>query len=174
MVGALLIQQGFSCCALWCVNTCVEIMRFYSTCKRNRSCSEKTYSIRSFWWYYLHELFIPEHNSRYWSSRMKSIGCHPISESHNLPWSHFQAGDASKTQLCGTQTSAASLKNPADGSCHTVFLEYLIFFHKPTHFAVPVIICIITQTREVLYKQLLLTFPLPTLNPTENTQASNF
>lgn len=59
-------------------------------------------------------------------------------------------------------------------SCHTVFLEYLILFHKPTHFAVTVIICItIMQIWEALYKQVLFTFLLPTLNQIQTTQASN-
>lgn len=53
---------------------------------------------------------------------------------------------------------------------HTIFLEYLGLFHKPTGFSGTVIFYItIKQVQKALYKQELLTFLLPTPNQTQNT-----
>lgn len=73
--------------------------------------------------------------------------------------------------------TAAKLKKTTDYlmSHHTVFLEYLILFHKATHFAVTVIVCIASkQIWEALYKQVLFIFLLPTLSQMQITQASKF
>jgi len=35
-------------------------------------------------------------------------------------------------------------------SHHPVFLEYLILFHKATHFAVTVIVCVATKLRSTI------------------------
>lgn len=56
---------------------------------------------------------------------------------------------------------------------HIIFLEYLeffFFFHKPTGFAVTVILYItIMQIQKALYKQELFTFLLPTPSQIQNT-----
>lgn len=60
-------------------------------------------------------------------------------------------------------------------SHHTVFLEYLILFHKATHFAVTVIVCVATKLIwGAPYKQVLFIFLLPTFSHMQSTQATKF
>lgn len=85
--------------------------------------------------------------------------------------------DVNATQLCSAQTRlAARLKKPTDGSyalayyIFRIFRVLVFFFHKPTGFAVTVILYItIMQIQKALYKQELFTFLLPTPSQIQNT-----
>lgn len=84
--------------------------------------------------------------------------------------------DVNATQLCSAQTRlAARLKKPTDGSYALAYYIFRIFrvvffFHKPTVFAVTVILYItIMQIQKALYKQELFTFLPPTPSQIQNT-----
>lgn len=84
--------------------------------------------------------------------------------------------DVNATQLCSAQTRlAARLKKPTDGSYALAYYIFrifrvVVFFHKPTGFAVTVILYItIMQIQKALYKQELFTFLLPTPSQIQNT-----